>query len=136
MEGEYLLRRYIRVGDWARVRVVATPADRAQVQISADACGWLTEVHGPDAQTRVPRDFEVAAGSGVMYALAQASQQLTATVAMIEFTPADTTPDDVKFATAHAVWRAIGLAPSRPPYIDADGVHFPSAQLPRAVSLS
>lgn len=91
--------------------------------------------YGPGAVTRVPPDFR-AAESGAMLALAQASQPLAVTVTTIEFPPADTTPDDVRFATAHAVWQAIGHAPDRPPYIDADGVHFPSARLPPADSLS
>lgn len=51
------------------------------------------------------------------------------TTSAIQFTNTDTSRDDVKFAATHAVWEAIGHAPASPPYIDADGVHFPSALL-------
>jgi hypothetical protein len=125
MEGEYLLKRYVRVLHWARVHVVAAPADSPQVQVSPGACMWLTEVYGPNAGTNVDPNFKAAAESGAMLALAHVSEPLAVTVTTIEFTPADTTPDDVKFATAHAVWQAIGHAPASLPYIDADGVHFP-----------
>lgn len=122
-----MLRRYVRVLHWAWARVVAAPAASPQVQVSPDACRWLTERYGPNAVTDVPLDFKAAAESGAMVALAQVGQPLAVTVATIDFTPADTTPDDVKFATAHAVWQAIGHTPASPPYIDADGVHFPPA---------
>ena len=127
VEGEYWLKRYARVLHWARVRVVAVPAASPQVQVSPDACLWLTEQYGPDAVTTVPSDFKAAAESGAVLALTQASQPLAVTVTTIGFAPADTTPDDVKFAAAHAVWQAIGHAPASPPFIDADGVHFPPA---------
>lgn len=136
MEGEYWLKRYVRVLHWARVHVAAAPADSPQVQVAPSACTWLTVPYGPGAVTQVPPDFKAAAESGAMLALAQASQPLAVTVTTIEFTAADTTPDDVRLAAAHAVWQAIGHAPDRPPYIDADGVHFPPAQLPPADSLS
>jgi hypothetical protein len=125
VEGEYWLKRYARVGHWARVRVVAVPAATPRVQVSRDACLWLTEVYGPDARTDVPPEFEAAAESGAALALAEISQPLAVTVTSIRFAPVDTVPDDVRFATAHAVWQAVGHVPARPPYIDADGVHFP-----------
>jgi hypothetical protein len=125
MEGEYWLKRHVRFLHWARVRIVAYPADSSQAQVSPDACMWLTGPYGPGAVTNVPSEFKAAAESGAMLALAQVSELLAVTVTKIEFAPADTLPDDVKFATAHAVWQAIGYAPVNPPYIDADGVHFP-----------
>jgi hypothetical protein len=89
---------------------------------------WLAESYGPDAVTDVPSEFKAAAESGTMLALAEVSQPFAVTVTAIRFAPADTTPDDVRFATAHAVWQAIGHAPASPPYIDDDGVHFPPAR--------
>jgi hypothetical protein len=127
VEGEYRLRRHVRVLHFALVRVVAVAAVGTRVLGSPDACAWLTEVYGPDAGTKVPPEFEAAAESGAVLALAQVGQPLAVTVTMIVFMQADTTPDDVKFATAHAVWQAVGHAPASPPYIDADGVHFPPA---------
>jgi hypothetical protein len=127
MEDEYLLKRHVRVMHWARVRVIAEPAESPQVRVSSEACGWLIEPYGPDAVTDVPADFKVAAESGAMLALTQFTEPLEVTVTMIGFTPADTTADDVKAATFHAVAQAIGHAPANPPYIDADGVHFPPA---------
>ena len=87
---------------------------------------WQTDEYGPNAWTSVPPEFKAAAEIGAMLALAEVSQPLAVTVTTIKFTNADTTPDDVKLATAHAVWQAIGHAPVSPPYIDADGVHFPT----------
>jgi hypothetical protein len=130
MEGEYWLKRHVRVLHWARAGVVAVPADSARVQVSPGACTWLAEQYGPGAATAVPPDFKAAAESGVMLALAQVTEPFAVTVTTIVFAPADTTPDDVKFAAAHAVWRAIGHAPASPPFIDADGVHFPPATAP------
>jgi hypothetical protein len=125
MEGEYWLRRQVRVGHYARVRVAAAPAVIPHVQVSPDAGRWQTGVYGPDAWTEVPSEFKAAAESGAALALAEVSQPVAVTVTTIGFSHADTTPDDVKFATAQAVWQAIGHAPASPPYIDADGVHFP-----------
>jgi hypothetical protein len=88
---------------------------------------WQTDVYGPKAWTSVPPEFKAAAESGAMLALAEVSQPLEVTVTTIGFNNVDTTPDDVKLATAHAVWQATGHAPASPPYIDADGLHFPTA---------
>jgi hypothetical protein len=112
---------------WARIRVIAEPAESPQVRVSSEACRWLVEHYGPDAATDVPADFKVAAENGAMLALAQFTEPLEVTVTMIGFTPADTTADDVKAATFLAVAQAIGRVPENPPYIDADGVHFPPA---------
>jgi hypothetical protein len=127
VEGEYRLRTYVRVLHFATVRVVAVPAASAQVSVSEDACSWLTEVYGPNAGTKVDPEFAEAAESGAMLALAEIGRPLQVTVTVISFMPADTTSDDVKFAAAHAVWQAAGHVPANPPYIDADGVHFPAA---------
>lgn len=129
VEGEYWLRTYARVGHWARVSVVAEPAASPQVRVSADACRWLAESYGPGAVTDVPPVFRDAAESGAVLALAEVGPPLAVTVTTIRFAPADTSADDVKFAAAYAVWEAVGHAPVSPPYIDADGVHFPAALL-------
>jgi hypothetical protein len=127
MEREYFLQRQAGgVLHLARVRVAAAPADSARVRISPSAGMWTVQVYGPDAATNVPTELEEAAESGAMLALAQARGRFTVTVTTIAFNVADTTPDDVKFAAAHAVWRAIGHAPASPPYIDENGVHFPA----------
>lgn len=112
MDGEYLLKRHIGVMHWARVLVVATPAENPLVQVSSSACGWLAERYGPGAVTDVPAEYRAAAESGATLALAQASEPLAVTVTTIEFTHVDTTPDDVRTATFHAVARAIGSAPA------------------------
>jgi hypothetical protein len=106
--------------------VEAEPAVSARVQVSPGACLWLAESYGPNAVTDVPADFKVSAESGARLALAQIGEPLAVTVTEIVFTYADTSPDDVKAATFHAVMEAIGRVPVSPPYIDAAGVHFPS----------
>jgi hypothetical protein len=127
MEGEYRLLRYAGVQHWARVRVVAEPSDVARVEVSPGACRWLMEEYGAVAGAQVPPDLKAAAQRGAMLALAQASRPFAVTVATIRFSVADTSPDDIQFATVHAVWEAIGHVPADPPYIDAGGVHFPPA---------
>ena len=96
------------------------------MQVSPGACLWLAESYGLRAATDVPADFKACAESGAMLALAQIGEPLSVTITKIEFTHADTSPDDVKAATFHAVIEATGRTPVNPPYIDADGVHFPS----------
>jgi len=112
--------------------VVVARAPSWRVLVSPGACLWLAESYGPSAVTDVPDDFKAAAESGATLALtlAQISEPLAGTVTRIDFTHADTTPDDVKAATFHAVFQAIGRVPASPPYIDADGIHFPSAADP------
>ncbi|HET7017211.1 MAG TPA: hypothetical protein VFI65_25025 [Streptosporangiaceae bacterium] len=125
MEGEYCLKRHVGHLHFARVRVVAAPAESPQVQVSPGACLWLAESYGSGAATDVPEDFKASAESGARLALAQIGEPFAVTVTKIGFTYADTTPDDVAAATFHAVMEAVGRTPVNPPYVDADGVHFP-----------
>lgn len=125
VEGEYWLKRQVGVGHLARVWVNVEPHGCRRVQVAPDACAWLTDIYGSDAVTTVPPDLKAAADSGAGYALATARADGTVTVTRIVFTEADTSADDVRFATAWAVWQAIGHQPASPPWIDRDGVHFP-----------
>jgi hypothetical protein len=127
VEGEYWLKRQVRVGHWARVRVRVEPAGERAVRVAADACAWLADVHGPRAVTAVPEDLRAAAESGAGLALAEAGIDGAVSVTEIRFTTVDTSADDVRFAAAWAVWRAIGHEPVHAPYIDREGVHFPPA---------
>lgn len=68
-------------------------------------CAWLAEVYGSGAVTAVLPDLKAAAESGARYALAAAPAGGTVTVTRIVFTTADTSDDDVRFATAWAVWQ-------------------------------
>lgn len=125
VEGEYWLKRQVGVGHLARVWVHVEPQGHRQVRVAADACTWLADVYGSGAVTSVPPDLKAAAESGAGYALAAARTAGTVTVTRIVFATADTSADDVRFATAWAVWRAIGHQPVDPPWIDRGGVHFP-----------
>lgn len=127
VDGEYWLKRQERIGHWARVRVHVDPAEECEVRVLADACAWLAGVYGSCAATVVPVDLREAAESGARLALADAGVGGGVAVTRIEFAPADTSADDVRFATAWAVWRAIGHEPASAPYIDHEGVHFPAA---------
>jgi hypothetical protein len=127
VEGEYWLRLQMRIGHWARVRVQVTPDPHREVRVADDACAWLADVYGTSAPAAVPPDLKAAAESGAGTALADAGTDGTVIVTGIQHVPADTSADDVRFATAWAVWQAIGHQPNPAPYIDGDGVHFPPA---------
>ena len=95
------------------------------MRVAADACTWLADAYGSGAVTAIPPDLKAAAESGAAYPLAEALAGGTVTGTRIVFTTADTSADDVRFATARAVWRAIGHQPADPPWIDRGSVHFP-----------
>ena len=106
---------------------MSTRRRRCEVRVLADAFAWLAGVYGSCAATVVPEDLREAAESGARLALADGGVGGGVAVTWIEFAPADTSADDVRFATAWAVWRAIGHEPASAPYIDHEGVHFPAA---------
>jgi hypothetical protein len=96
-----------------------------------DPFGWRRAVYGPDAWA-CPYDDDLRreAAEGAWYALkrlASPTPRVLVIVTEIIERTADTGPGDVKFAAAHAVWRAMGQVPTDPPHIDQDGIPvFPS----------
>lgn len=127
MDGEYWLKRQQRVGHWAKVRVRISPGAPQQVQVAPDACAWIAGLHGEGRTTAVPGDLRAGAEAGAMFALSEAGVTGLVTVTEIKYTNIDTSADDVRFATAWAVWQAIGHQPRQAPYIDSEGIHFPPA---------
>jgi hypothetical protein len=122
VEGEYWLKRQQRIGHWAKVHVRVEPGLDRSVQVSPDACAWVRGVYGESASADVPGDLRAGAVTGARFALAEAGVAGAVTVTEIDYTNADTSADDVRFATAWAVWQAIGHQPRHAPWIDQDGV--------------
>jgi hypothetical protein len=115
------------VGRWAKVHVRVRPGVHNEVQVAPDACGWIAGLHGDGTATSVPGNLRAGAEAGARLALCEARVTGVVTVTEIQYTNMDTSADDVRFATAWAVWQALGRQPRRAPYIDKEGVHFPSA---------
>jgi hypothetical protein len=132
MEGTFRLQR--QTSRWARfaqvtVEVIPCDAD-PDVVIGADVFGWRRALYGPDAWPYpYDDDLRLEAMQGARYALEQVANprpQVRVVIREILERTADTGPGDVKFAAAHAVWRAINREPADPPWIDQDGTpHFP-----------
>ncbi|NDU74413.1 hypothetical protein GWI34_17500 [Actinomadura sp. DSM 109109] len=126
MEGTFrLLRQTSRWAHFAEVTVEVAPAHQPDVAVGADTFGWRREVYGPDAWP-YPHDDDLQreAAEGAWYALRhlpEPTPQVRVLITKIIERPADTGPGDVKFAAAHAVWRAIGQQPAEPPGIDQNG---------------
>ncbi|PSL00252.1 hypothetical protein CLV63_102379 [Murinocardiopsis flavida] len=128
MEARYLLAR--QTSRWARyadVTVRAEPAVRNEAVVSGAAFAWRLDVYGPGASYGEPYDNDAIAEArdGVRYALAVLSagaDPVRVEVTRIVDRLVDTGPGDVKFAAAHAVWRALGHEPADPPVLTPDGV--------------
>ncbi|MER7671658.1 hypothetical protein ABTY61_24810 [Kitasatospora sp. NPDC096128] len=105
MEGAYRLRR--QTSRWARFAEVAVHvAVAAEPGVRMDA--GLVEEEGLREEAR----------EGVWYALMRLPEEdrgVLVSVVDIVTAPADTGPGDVKFAAAHAVWRAVGREPGPGP---------------------
>ena len=127
VEGEYWLKRQQGVGLWAVCTLCIEPGAHQVVKVAPDACAWIAGIHGDNTATGVPGDLRAGAEAGARLALSEAAATGTVTVTQIQYTNIDTSSDDVRFATAWAVWQAIGHQPRHAPYIDNEGIHFPSA---------
>ncbi|MFD9903136.1 hypothetical protein [Streptomyces sp. NPDC059063] len=134
MEGNCRLRR--QTNRWARfaeVSVRLVPADRTEVVVRGDVFGGRRSAAagaaGDEGAVAEARD-------GAWYALRELpghARGLLVEITEIVTAPADTGPGDVKLAAAHAVWRALGHQPSRPPFTGEDGNPvFPAEDLPVA----
>jgi hypothetical protein len=126
VEGTFRLRR--QTSRWARfadVTARVTPSEEPAVVIGDDTFGWRRAVYGPDAWP-YPYDDDLRreAAEGAWYALERLpgpSPRVRVVVTEIVDRLADTGPGAVKFAAAHAVWRALGREPAQLPHIDQDG---------------
>jgi hypothetical protein len=132
VEGTFRLRR--QTNRWARfadVTVEVTLSEVPEVVVGDDTFGWRRAVYGPDAWP-YPYDDDLRreAAEGARYALERLhgpSPRVRVVITEIIDRLVDTGPGDVKFAAAHAVWRAMGREPAELPHIDQDGTPvFPS----------
>ncbi|MFD7709323.1 hypothetical protein [Streptomyces sp. NPDC059786] len=127
MEGTFRLgRQTSRWARFAQVTVEVTARDEPAVVLGDDLFGRRRAVYGPDAWP-YPYDDDLRreAAEGAWYALkrlAAPTPRVLVLVTEIVERPADTGPGDVRFAAAHAVWRAMEQEPADLPYIDQDGI--------------
>lgn len=126
MEGTFRLQRQTnRWARYAQVTVEVTACEEPDVVMGTDAFGWRRDRYGPDAwPCPYDDDLRQEAIDGARYALTRLTgprPQVRVVIREIVERLADTGPDDVKFAAAHAVWHALGHEPADPPQIDQDG---------------
>ncbi len=129
--------RFVRqsggVGHYAQVTLAVeeTPSTGLTVQILPTAFAWLKEVYGPDAwEWAICDEYRRSALFGVAYALQHAKipfdiAHVTISVVTIHASPADTSGDDVAYATAFAVWQACEVEPSVRPRLEGRHIIFP-----------
>ncbi|MFJ6380962.1 hypothetical protein ACIQI7_13320 [Kitasatospora sp. NPDC092039] len=127
MEGKYrLLRQTSRWARFAQVTVHGAVATVPEVRMGPDVFGWRGRAYGtaPCASRADDQRIQAEAREGAWYALMRLPEEargVLVSVVEIVTAPADTGPDDVKFAAAHAVWQAVGRNPDQYPWIGEDG---------------
>lgn len=107
---------------YGEVTVQLHPSDEPSITIDENAFVWLRDVHGPDASLpSIDGDNPFCKGAidGVRFALAQLQPpaRLSAMVARIHYTYADSTEETIRCAAAYATWRALNVEPSEYPSI-------------------
>ncbi|GAA3741407.1 hypothetical protein HDA32_002492 [Spinactinospora alkalitolerans] len=132
MEATFRLARLVPFPPvYASVTVRVVPADGDEVEVGDEAFAWRLEAYGPHACYGAPYDADLIAEAeeGAHYALARLPAgvgPVRVQVVDVRERPVDTGPGQVKFAAAHAVWRALGHEPADPPTVTAGGeVVFP-----------
>lgn len=126
----YQLKRIVdRLGHWARVTVVAEPAEVDDASGAADAFDWRRAVYGPDAAVGGVEDdrmlAEAVAGVAYVLALPETRPRFRVVVTEVCDAPVDTGPGDVKLAAALACVEVLGLELADPPRLEPTGVVFP-----------
>ncbi|MFD9688532.1 hypothetical protein ACFXPX_05840 [Kitasatospora sp. NPDC059146] len=104
------------------VAVAAGPAVRVVAEVSGGRGASFGIAVG--AGCAEAERFREEARDGARYALMRLPEEargVLVSVVEIVTAPADTGPGDVKFAAAHAVWRALGREPDRWPWTGEDG---------------
>ncbi|WP_406274836.1 hypothetical protein OH779_40280 [Actinacidiphila glaucinigra] len=127
VEGKYRLA--LQTSRWARyalVTVHGAVAAAPEVRMGPDVFGWRGRLYGTAvcASRADDQRIQAEAREGVWYALMHLPEEargVFVSVVEIVTAPADTGPGDVKFAAAHAVWRAVGREPDQHPWIGEDG---------------
>jgi hypothetical protein len=120
-------------GLYAKVRVSIVPAEsQTSVVVSRHAYEWLKEEYGPNAG--VPGEdhsFGVAAVRGASFALDHlpadiANAKFAVTIESVRFCAADTTDEQVAYASCFAVWNALRTHGTLVPEIVEGTIRFPS----------
>ncbi|GLW07884.1 hypothetical protein Misp01_30140 [Microtetraspora sp. NBRC 13810] len=115
MEATFRLARQTAAKGWyAMVSVDVTPAPHHEVMpVARQAFVWRADVGiAPDA----PQE----AFDGAWYALERlpdGTPTVRVVITRIQEHPAHTGPGDIKYATAHAVWRALNVQPEQDPWV-------------------
>jgi hypothetical protein len=108
---------------YAEVTVTAEFGCGRSVQVSPSVFAWLKDVYGPHAwEWSVCDAYRAAAVSGATFALQHIAgrddiPEARVVIDRIHAAPADTSPDDVVYATVLAVWKALGVDGSTQPVL-------------------
>ncbi|UUW89101.1 hypothetical protein [Pimelobacter simplex] len=124
MDGEFCLRRQQHGrGHFAHVRVRLGEATYPSVVLGEHMLDWVQETYGSTAPTDSPYFDALRNGalSGAIYALHRSDVAHVVTVLLVSGAPADTNEEAVRFATAFAVWDALGSRPTPEPTIEGAG---------------
>jgi hypothetical protein len=127
VEGSYRLRSQRHgTGHVADVRVAVDLGRPTATHVSDSAFAWLHRSYPNASLVSGWHDELVGAATvGINYALEVVGLTGAVWILEIGYAPADTGPDDVRFAAAFATWDAIGQTPPDLPWIDESGVQFP-----------
>jgi hypothetical protein len=132
-EGRYSLREQSGgVYHYAFVSVVLGETNNGpKVELSGDELAWLKDTYGPDAfEWDCCAEFREGALRGARYAIDHAAgverlDKVLMRVSMIHARLADTTGDDVAYATCYATWDALGVVgENHPEFVGGEVVFF------------
>lgn len=127
VRGEFWLKRQANGrGYFARVQVALSDAPYPSVLLGPGVFEAVHDAYGPAAYTD-SRYFDAlrnGALSGAIYALHRANAARLVTVERVDGSSVDTDEDSVRFATAFAVWDALGATPDHVPTLDTDEHRF------------
>jgi hypothetical protein len=129
VDGEFSLKQQrFGAARFARVTVSVAEAELPSVVLGDQLVDWVHDAYGSDAWTDSALFDGLRNGAlfGAIYALHRVGRAALVTVTMVHGTPTDSREEDVRYATAFAVWDALGEQPDQVPWIDEAGVHFPN----------
>lgn len=128
MDGAFLFAKQSPPANhYARVAVTVELGPNRRATIAPDAFSWLLDEIGPNA--RVPsadHPCALEATAGALFGLDDAGLDGHVLITDIQWANADTGPGDIAYATAFAVWDALGHIPATPPTVHGATIDFPT----------
>ena len=106
---------------------IADSTSAAVVEIRCTGQGWVAQGYIEEVSAEGYDHWKKGAVAGVLFALKELpSLQKFIAITKIEGLTTDTNPSIVAFASAHAVWNALGHKPSDSAVTQLEGVAFTS----------